>query len=291
MGCDTSEGAHTEPAVDPRNTWKKWFWRARIWAYHGLIWRIYWCNTLFIPRISLCKVSSGPRYRSPARDRCWTLVFTLRFKSSKPFQSNWYCFVADENLHIQGVNKSPWGNLPKRSIWHTCIVSWSITPDKEPQMNGTTDAGTGSHNGVGPCSPDLCLPRRCRMPSYSRKYNAVPTVSRTKDERKELEKSKGINKKRTTEVEPKSSVQPCNTISPIYLLYGMQCAGRLHQGNAFGCSNGILQLSTNLRIFFICLMNLKSRRCLTFTSSNAGKTVRNKILGRKQDTYEHFQTI
>jgi hypothetical protein len=184
MGCDTSEGTHPKPTVDPRNTWKKWFWRARIWAYQGLIWRICRRNNLFIPRISLCKVSSGPRYRSPARDRCCILVFTLTFKVQNHFSP--IDIVADENLHIQGVNKSPWGNLPKWSIWHTWIVSWSITPDTEPQTNGTTDAGTGSHDGVGPCSPDLCLPRRCRMPSYSKKYNAVPAVSRTEDEGKGL---------------------------------------------------------------------------------------------------------
>lgn len=81
-------------------------------------------------------------------------------------------------------------------------------------------------------------------------------------------------------MEPKSSVQPCKTITPIYFLYGLQCAGGLHQGNAFGCSNGILQLSTNLRILFICFMNLESRQYLTFTSSNAGKH------SKEQDTWK-----
>jgi hypothetical protein len=150
------------------------------------------------------------------------LGFYAEFQVQNHFSPIDICFVADENLHIQGVNKSPWGNLPKWSIWHTCVVSWSYTPDTEPQTNGTRDAGIGSQDGVGPCSPDLCLPRRCRMPSYSRKYNAVPAVSRTNKMRGEYwESAKRIFKKGLTEMKPKSGIQSCKTVTPIYLLYGL----------------------------------------------------------------------
>jgi hypothetical protein len=44
-----------------------------------------------------------------------------------------------------------------------------VTPDREPQTNGTRFGCTGNHDGVGPCSPDESLPKMCRIPSYSRK--------------------------------------------------------------------------------------------------------------------------
>lgn len=53
------------------------------------------------------------------------------------------------------------------------------TPAKEPQTNGIRDACIGSHEGVRPCSPERLRPSRCRIASYSKKYRAVPQVSRT----------------------------------------------------------------------------------------------------------------
>lgn len=47
-------------------------------------------------------------------------------------------------------------------------------------MNGTNDGGSGIHGGVDPCSPKAFLPIKYRKPSYSKKYNAVPIVSRTR---------------------------------------------------------------------------------------------------------------
>ena len=59
------------------------------------------------------------------------------------------------------------------------IRAQEVTPEREPQTKGTSEACMGSHDGVGPCSPDDVRPKRCRMPSYSRKYKAVPAVSLT----------------------------------------------------------------------------------------------------------------
>lgn len=53
------------------------------------------------------------------------------------------------------------------------------TPASEPHMKGTTEAYTGIHDGVGPCSPDGKRPMMCRRPSYSKKYSDVPNVSLT----------------------------------------------------------------------------------------------------------------
>ena len=61
------------------------------------------------------------------------------------------------------------------------ISAHEVTPESEPQRKGTRDDGTGSQLGVGPCSPEGRRPSRCLIPSYSRKYNAVPVVSRTAD--------------------------------------------------------------------------------------------------------------
>lgn len=54
-----------------------------------------------------------------------------------------------------------------------------MTPENDPQKNGTIEAGRGNQDGVDPCSPDGKRPIMCRIPSYSRKYSAVPEVSRT----------------------------------------------------------------------------------------------------------------
>lgn len=53
------------------------------------------------------------------------------------------------------------------------------TPAKEPQKNGISEECMGIQAGVGPCSPDGRRPMICRSPSYSKKYSAVPEVSRT----------------------------------------------------------------------------------------------------------------
>ena len=54
-----------------------------------------------------------------------------------------------------------------------------MTPESDPQRKGTSDGGTGSQLGVGPCSPEGRRPSICLIPSYSKKYKAVPVVSRT----------------------------------------------------------------------------------------------------------------
>lgn len=61
-------------------------------------------------------------------------------------------------------------------------MAQEVTPERDPHTNGTRDGWIGSHEGVGPCSPDRRRPKRCRMPSYSMKYRAVPDVSRTVSE-------------------------------------------------------------------------------------------------------------
>lgn len=59
------------------------------------------------------------------------------------------------------------------------MIAQLLTPAKLPHANGTKLAWIGAQLGVGPCSPDGNLPNRCRITSYSAKYNAVPAVSRT----------------------------------------------------------------------------------------------------------------
>lgn len=59
------------------------------------------------------------------------------------------------------------------------IRAHEVTPEKEPQKKGTMEGGSGSHEGDGPCSPEGRRPMRYLIPSYSRKYNAVPDVSLT----------------------------------------------------------------------------------------------------------------
>ena len=101
----------------------------------------------------------GPRYVSPANARCWNLVFTLE----------------GEIQHTQTVEEY-------KSTTNTSngyIIAQLLTPAKLPHAKGTKLAWIGAQLGVGPCSPDGNLPSRCRITSYSAKYNAVPAVSRT----------------------------------------------------------------------------------------------------------------
>jgi hypothetical protein len=73
------------------------------------------------------------------------------------------------------------------------INAHEVTPASEPQTKGIKDVGIGNHAGVGPCSPERWRPNRCRIASYSKKYKAVPAVSRTM-----MEPVKQSNKQRNT---------------------------------------------------------------------------------------------
>ena len=107
--------------------------------------------------MSLWNVSNTPRYCSPANARCCTLVLTL-FRTIKK----------SLNRRFQQTHTSS-----------GYITAHEVTPAREPQQNGTNDGGIGSHGGVEPCSPEESRPMMYRNPSYSKKYRAVPVVSRT----------------------------------------------------------------------------------------------------------------
>ena len=83
--------------------------------------------------------------------------------------SFWPWFVFDQMITSELV--CPFQRFDYEST-HTSrgyINAHDVTPDNDPQQNGTIEAGMGSQEGVGPCSPDGRRPIRWRIPSYSRK--------------------------------------------------------------------------------------------------------------------------
>lgn len=122
------------------------------------------------------------------------------------------------------------------------------TPESEPQANGTSDEWIGNQVGVGPCSPERFLPRMCRIPSYSRKYNAVPKVSRTAAARSKstipLREKKGW----LTKMQTKASVESCNAIVFEDVPYRFDRIGRFSQGDTLTVGNNIFQLPPDLEV-------------------------------------------
>ena len=116
------------------------------------------------------------------------------------------------------------------------------TPESEPQKKGTREWAIGSHAGVGPCSPCRFRPKRCRMPSYSMKYSAVPRVSRTDQE----SDRKGRNHGPPTNVKSKAIVQAKETAVAHNVPYSLHRSRRFHKRYALAFSDGVLQLPPNL---------------------------------------------
>src|ERR1700722_3461408 len=119
-----------------------------------------------------------------------------------------------------------------------------VTPANEPQTNGTKEVWTGNQEGVGPCSPDRRRPSKWRKPSYSRKYSAVPDVSRT---RITWSKKPVTERRHTlTQMKPKPCVQTCYTVRSEDVPHGLKGARRSHKLNAFTSCDCVFQLPSNL---------------------------------------------
>lgn len=122
-----------------------------------------------------------------------------------------------------------------------------VTPAKEPQKNGTKETGIGNHEGVCPCSPDRFRPRRCRMASYSKKYSAVPVVSRTvalcMGNREVNRRYQGL-----TEMKAASCIESCNAIGLENFTDDLRCPRWFHQSNTLARCNRVLQLPSDLMV-------------------------------------------